>query len=471
MSKKEVKDFRKIPSVNRILQAAELSKFKDTVQQDLIKRIVTVKLNELRSVIRKGGQPVEENEVIRQVETELSRIFHPSLRPVINATGVVLHTNLGRAPLGEELLDSIKPVLRGYSNLEFNLKTAQRGSRNSHLQELLQPVINCEESVVVNNNAAALFLALTALAKGKEVIISRGELVEIGGSFRIPEIITESGAKLVEVGTTNKTRLSDYENAVTENTALYLKVHKSNYFIQGFTEEVNMKDLTASASKNGLKTIYDLGTGLLDKKLYKGLDNEPDVKTALKEGADIVTFSCDKILGGPQAGIAAGRKDLIDVLACHPLMRVLRVDKMTISALNSVFCGLARSQSIVEEINPVVRYLNRSEVRLTELAGKLAKKLNRPELIVSVIDNKAQCGGGTLPYHYIDSKAVTIRPRKGGGEESKTFAEKLYHDLLSCEQPVLGILREGKIFFDVLTLEESDIDIIGDCIDKIIRFR
>jgi len=454
------KEFSKIPALNKLLNADALAEYRAKLRPEIFKKLLQSELNVLRDDISKGKLIPTEKEIIDIVQCQIAGILQPSLRKVVNATGVILHTNLGRAPLGDELLESIGPVLQGYSNLEFDLRTAERGSRNEHLSRLLRLVLDCEDSVLVNNNAAALFLALKTLADNREVIISRGELVEIGGSFRIPEIIEASGARLVEVGTTNKTRLSDYEIAINENTALILKVHKSNYYIQGFTEEVELRKLSQLATDNDLQLLFDLGTGLLSRNLYNGMDEEPDVKSALDNGADLVTVSCDKLLGGPQGGIIAGKREIISRIAKHPLMRILRVDKMTISSLNYVLNNMLYKRPILEKNNPVIRYINRDLKKIEELASLLAKSLNKLPLKVSIIDNKARCGGGTMPCHYIDSKAVLIRAPKESQEGDRAFTEALYYNLLRSKIPVLGILREGNLLFDVLTLEKEDIKII-----------
>ena len=463
-------DYRQIPSVSKILMAKSITDYKKRIRPLILKRIIGLKLEQVRQEASTSGKVPEEVEIIQGIKDHLSRMMNSSLRQVINATGVILHTNLGRAPFGEEILAEITPVLQGYNNLEFNLQTAQRGSRNSHLEDILKLVLNCESSVVVNNNAAALMLTLKTLAEGKEVIISRGELVEIGGSFRIPEIIEASGAKLIEVGTTNKTKLGDYERAITDQTALFLKVHKSNYYMHGFTEEVSLKDLSRSAKKHKINLVFDLGTGLLDRTLYKGMENEPDVCSALEDGADVVTFSCDKLLGGPQAGIATGRSELIRPISKHPLMRALRVDKLTISVLNRVLIGMMSNKTLLEEHNRVIRYINRDLDQITELAQILADKLKNRYLEAIIIDNQAQCGGGTLPYHCIESKAVLIKPKNIPADIKKSFAETLYHKLLESDIPVLGVLREGNLLFDTLTLELRDIDLIANSVKKILPY-
>ena len=334
---------RKLPGVDKLLNQSEILKLTNKYGVDLVTYSIRQVLGRSREKGLSDDVLIETDEIIEEVQFLINSIEERILKPMINATGIVLHTNLGRAPLGKAVFSELEPIITSYSNLEFDLQSAKRGNRNTHISEIIKYIIQAEDALVVNNNAAGIFLALKAFAEGKEVIISRGELVEIGDSFRIPDIITASGAKIVEVGTTNRTRLSDYENAITENTRIIFKAHKSNYQIVGFTEEVGIKELRKLAKKYNLILLYDIGSGYMRKIAGLGLEKEPDVCTSLHDGADIVTFSCDKLLGGPQAGIIAGRKHLIHNLARNPLMRTLRVDKLTISALEIVLkCYLKR---------------------------------------------------------------------------------------------------------------------------------
>ncbi|MFH2034091.1 MAG: L-seryl-tRNA(Sec) selenium transferase, partial [Candidatus Margulisiibacteriota bacterium] len=317
---------RKLPGVDVLLNEASVKELAAAHGIELVTYAARNTINSAREKILNGSPQID---LVSEVKNLIEKISKPSLKPVINATGIILHTNLGRAPL------SFEPI-RGYCNLEFDLETGKRGKREAHLKAPLKYITGAEDTLVVNNNAAAIVLILNTLASGKEVIISRGELIEIGGSFRINEIMASAGVKMVEVGTTNKTRLSDYENAVTENTALIFKAHKSNYSIKGFSEEVGIKELAEFSRKKGIPFVYDIGSGLLRKPKNLNLEGEPDVRSALKDGAYLVCFSGDKLLGGPQAGIIAGKKELISKLAKAPLMRALRVGKMTIAGLSAV---------------------------------------------------------------------------------------------------------------------------------------
>ena len=328
---------------------------------------------------------------------------------------------------------------------------------------MIKFITKAEDAVVVNNNAAAVMLCLKTFAENNEVIISRGELIEIGGSFRIPEIMKASGAKMVEVGTTNRTRLSDYEEAITKNTKIIFKAHKSNYQISGFTEEVGLEKLSKLARKHNLLFIYDLGSGLLRRPEKLPLEREPDVLSSIKSGADIVSFSGDKLLGGPQAGIIVGRKELIRKIAKTPLMRTLRVGKFTISALSTVISYYLKEEKLLNNI-PMFMLLNRNKNELEKLAEKLLQEFKKNNIKAEIVDSFAQVGGGTLPDLKIDSYAVKLI----NSSKDDKFAEKLFKKLLQLEQPVLGILREGNLLFDVHSIFEEDIQIIYEAVDMIL---
>ncbi len=378
------------------------------------------------------------------------------LRPVINATGIILHTNLGRAPLGQTVIDEIASVAGGYSNLEFDLDEARRGSRSTHIRNLLSFLTGADDSVVVNNNAAGIMLALNTLARDREVIISRSELIEIGDSFRLPEIMAAAGARMVEVGTTNRTHLADYESAIGAETAILLKVHKSNYAIKGFTSEVSVRELAELAQDRGLVMMYDIGSGLLRKPKSLSIEKEPDVAGAVADGADLVAFSGDKLLGGPQAGILVGKTNLIVQISRAPLMRALRVGKLTLAALSAACRGYLREEEL-PTINPIFAMLERSREDLEKLASSLLDELRRLGIEAQTIKSSGRCGGGTLPDLEINSIAVEVLPSNGIEDKTQTFAERLYGRLLQVETPVLAVLREGRILFDVLTLFPKNI--------------
>lgn len=443
---KENQALRNLPGVDILLNQEEIKQLVNQHGLEAVTYAVRGAVYVARQRILKGEAM---GDLVLGVREILEKINQPSLKPVINATGVILHTNIGRAPLGEKVVAEVAKVLNGYSNLEFNLETGKRGKRNYHLAGLLKYITGAEDSVVVNNNAAAIVLILNTLAKDKEVIISRGELIEIGGSFRINEIMAAAGVKMVEVGTTNKTRLSDYEKAITENTALIFKAHKSNYSIKGFAEEVSIKDLSEFAYKKNLPFVYDIGSGLLKRPENLLLEGEPDVKSALKDGADLVCFSGDKLLGGPQAGIVVGKKKFVSILAQAPLMRALRVGKMTIAALTSV------CQAYLKDIPdlPIFKMLQRKPEEIKSLAEKLQSLIPNS----AVVENTGFCGGGTLPELEIKSYAIKL---------NNVDAEKLFYDLLKLDQPILGILRKGEFLFDLLTVSEADLVYIASAINK-----
>ena len=452
---------QKIPGVDKLLINEEIKELIGIYGAELVTFSIRKALDEIRANILAGEKAVELEEIILQIKIVIKTIGDKSLIEVINGTGIVLHTNLGRALLGDHILEELKPIVSNYSNLEFNLKTGRRGQRNSHISELMKFVTQAEDAVVVNNNAAAVMLILKTFAEGKEVVISRGELIEIGGSFRIPEIMEASGCKMIEVGATNRTRLSDYENAITKDTALIFKAHKSNYYIDGFTEEVELSDLSELAKKHELLFVYDLGSGLLRKPDGLPLEEEPDVRSSLQAGCDIVSFSGDKLLGGPQAGIIAGKSDLIQKIAKDPMMRALRVGKMTIAALSAVMRFYLKDEDLLLKV-PIFEMLNRKKIDLKNLAEKLKSEFEKFNIKSEIIESKAQCGGGTLPQLRIDSSAVKIIH-----EGNRNYAKKLHKKLLELDKPILGILREGSLLFDVLTLSKEDIPIIAKALYSI----
>ncbi len=407
--------------------------------------------------------PVAPETVLVRAAGVARSIDAPSLRKVINATGILLHTNLGRAPLGSSVLGDIAPIVTGYSNLEFDCSTASRGHRISHLSDLLVCLTGGQEALVVNNNAAAVTLVLHTLSQGREAVISRGELIEIGGAFRIPEIMASSGARMVEVGTTNRTRPSDYEQAITPDTALLFKAHKSNYTIGGFTEEATVSELAALAHAHHLPLVYDIGSGLVRRPKLPGIEHEPDVRSALSDGADLVTFSGDKLLGGPQSGIIAGKRELVSRLSRAPLMRALRVGKLTIAALSSACRRYLRDDDLIRN-NPFFSLIERSAGQRRDMAERLAEAFGRRNIAVQVVPSTVQCGGGTLPDLKLPGFAVALVSPGAASKERESFAERIFHGALTLQTPVLGILREGKVMFDTGALFEEDLDALADSV-------
>ena len=397
----------------------------------------------------------------REVAAAASELARPALRRVINATGVVLHTNLGRAPLADAARAAIDDIARGYSNLEYDLARGERGSRHDHLRGLLREITGAEDALVANNNAAATLLGLAALAGGKQVIVSRGELIEIGGSFRLPEILALSGGVLVEVGTTNKTHRRDYEQAIGPDTRLLLKVHRSNFAIVGFTTEVSAEELVALAKPRQLATMVDLGSGaLVDRATQRewGLPDEPTVAETVASGVDLVTFSGDKLLGGPQAGIAVGTKAAVEAARKHPLMRALRPDKLTIAALAATL-GLYRKHALAEI--PTQRMLGAPADALHTAATALAAAIGTVAgLAIAVERCNSTVGGGAMPLAQLASWAVTL-----SGDD----LEQLDRELRQAPAPVVGRIEDGKLWLDLRTIASGELADVAAAVQTLAR--
>ncbi len=397
-------------------------------------------------------QELDLESLLQELLQKIAAAGQASLRRVLNATGVVIHTNLGRSPLAAAALAQIQEIGAHYSNLEYDLAQGERGSRHDHLVGLLQEITGAEAALVLNNNAAAVLLALKALAQGREVIISRGQLVEIGGSFRLPEIMAVSGALLKEVGTTNKTHLRDYEQAITSETAMLLKVHPSNFRITGFTSEVPLPDLVALGRRYGLLVVEDLGSGcLIDLSRY-GIEREPTVQETLKAGADLVLISGDKLLGGPQAGLALGSREVVARLRAHPLTRALRPDKLTLAALEATLrLYLEESQALTAI--PTLRMLTRPLAELQRQARTLARSLKRalgPRLQVQVVESVGRVGGGALPQSSLPSRALalTVPPLS---------PQQLEARLRQAQPPIIARIEQDKLLLDMRTLLPEDL--------------
>jgi L-seryl-tRNA(Ser) seleniumtransferase len=415
-------------------------------------------LEEKRQAILKGQESgaLDEKSLSQEVVEAVDARLAGSLARVINATGVILHTNLGRALLAPRALERVQQVGLHYSNLEYDLRKDARGDRQIHLYPLLHDLTGAEASLVVNNNAAALFLILNTLAEGKEVIVSRGELVEIGGSFRLPEIMKKGGATLAEVGTTNKTYLSDYEEAIGPQTALLLKVHTSNFRILGFTAACPVRELAELGRRYQIPVVEDLGSGaMVDLSLY-GLPKEPLAKESLKEGADLVCFSGDKLLGGPQAGLILGRADLIRRLAKNPLTRAMRLDKLSLACLEATLRIYREGKEVEKEIPvlsaltaPVEAIIRRAQ-RLMELMGSEARESFHPQ----IEEGEAEVGGGSLPGTSIPTRWVVLQP-------SSLSVQSLEEGLRAGDPPILARIKRGKLVLDMLTVAEEELDLVG----------
>jgi L-seryl-tRNA(Ser) seleniumtransferase len=443
---------RAIPSIERLLGSPELRPLLEREPRPL----VVEALQQVQTALRAGFPHGEE--LTRELAEPawyaaraaelLGRMRQPSLRPVINASGVILHTNLGRAPLSDAAIAALAAAARGYSNLEFDLERGSRGSRYSHCVGLLVRLTGAEAALVVNNNAAALVLALNTLSRDREAVISRGELVEIGGSFRIPEIMARSGARMVEVGATNRTRPEDYEAALGARTGVILKVHRSNFRIEGFTEDVPVSRLAALARPGGIPVLHDLGSGLLLEPGPLGLPAEPTVAAAVRGGADVVTLSGDKLLGGPQAGIILGRRDLVERMRRNPLCRALRVDKLTLAALEATLGQYLDPERALHDI-PVLRMLTAPAAGLAERADRVAARLRDNGIDATTAAGASTVGGGALPGFELPTTAVCVAASTG------TVAE-LERRLRTGQPPVIARVQADRLLLDPRTVHESE---------------
>ena len=464
-SKEKNSLLRNIPKTDKILDSLP-----ENIPQGLKLRVTRKVLEALRRRILAGAKVDAKDltirKVVRIVEKELDKVLSPSLIPVINATGVVVHTNLGRSLLPEEIFKDILEIAINYSNLEYDLEKGQRGSRYSHVEEILCELTGAEAALVVNNNAAAVLLTLESLAKGKEVIVSRGELVEIGGSFRIPDVMARSGAVLREVGATNRTHLRDYENAIGENTAALMKVHQSNFSIVGFTKSVPMEELKELAKRHGLIVIEDLGSGNLVDLTPYGFIHEPTVQESIKAGADIVTFSGDKMLGGPQAGIIVGKRKLVEKIRTNPMNRAVRIDKLTLAGLEGILRLYREPEKALKRI-PTLSMLTMTYEQTKVRAQKFARRLRAmklPGIKVSLKDTISRVGGGALPLQELRSVAVAI---EGAGQRGEAFdASALERALRKGSPPVVARIEDEALLFDLRTVKDSQFRTLAYCVQR-----
>ncbi|MFW6294170.1 MAG: L-seryl-tRNA(Sec) selenium transferase [Halanaerobium sp.] len=459
---------KSIPSVNDILAEKQADKIiKEFSRDDLIEGIRSA-TDKIRGKILADdfneddfdSDCLEAENILIEAGKYLKSIYQPKMTAAINAAGVIVHTNLGRSILSAKAVKAVKDVAEHYSTLEIDRETGERGHRYQALQDILKKLTGAEAAVVVNNNAGAVTIALAALAKNKEVVISRGELVEIGGSFRVPEVMEQSGAELVEVGATNKVYLKDYINAFNENTGAFLKVHTSNYRIMGFTETVNAADLTEFAHQKDIPVIEDLGSGILFDLQEYGLSYEPTVKECIEDGIDIVTFSGDKLLGGPQAGIIVGKKKYIDQIEYHPLMRALRVDKFTIAALEATLKQYKDFEEAITEI-PTLRMLTEAENEVKNRAEKLFELLEKNNSYqLEIIKDSAKVGGGAYPLIDINTYVLAIDPQN-------ISAENLAYKLRQAKVPVFSRISEGSVLLDMKTIQESEIEKLAEILNNV----
>ncbi len=492
MDKKEV--LRSIPKIDEVLKDQRLFVFFGDTARELIVDSVRETIDEIRKDIldhfekedtvgqnsnqkMKGGESSQcqnDNNMILTYNKMMDKILErlidkrkKSLRRTINATGVTLHTNLGRAKLSDKACEAVMDIAGNYSTLEYDVKKGARGSRHDHVEKIITRITGAEAAMVVNNNAAATMICLSAMAKDKEVIVSRGELVEIGGSFRVPEIMQQSGAILKEIGTTNKTKVQDYKNAINENTGVLLKVHTSNYKILGFTAEASLVELVELGKEEKLPVIYDMGSGLMvDLKEY-GIA-EPTVLDSLKTGIDIILFSGDKLLGGPQGGIIIGKKEYVDRMKKHPLARILRVDKMTLAAMEATFNAYLNLEEAKNEI-PVLSMLCTSKQDLKVRAERLKEKIeeldrDNSEINMEIVETKEQVGGGSAPITLLDGYALAIT------SEYYT-ADKLERRLRESSIPIIARIYKNHLYIDMRTVTDEESDIIAQAIAGIKKGR
>ncbi len=446
--------FRLIPSVDELMSSEAIRSVVHEYGYRLTLEYVRLALDELRDVIKKGELQEEQIRAdVRRIPHDLlfflERWFGYSLRSVINATGVILHTNLGRAPLGQAALQHVTEIAQSYSNLEFDLSTGERGKRDVHVSRLFAKLLNTADrevsTIVVNNNAAAVLLTLNALAEGGEVIVSRGELVEIGGSFRIPDVMAKSGAVLREVGTTNRTRIGDYEQAIGERTKLILRVHRSNFQIVGFTEQPSLEELVALGRKHNVPVVEDLGSGELFDLRQVGVRGEPMISDSLRAGINIVTYSGDKLLGGPQAGLISGDAELVAKIRSNPLFRALRVDKMFYAALEATLLAYLREDY---DSIPTLRMMRVTEEDLQHRAEHMARhlRISSPQLDIQVVESRSVLGGGSAPGSTLPSRALAVR-------RDDLSLEDLLRRLRQYEMPIIARIEDDRVLLDLRTVE------------------
>ncbi|MFQ6059423.1 MAG: L-seryl-tRNA(Sec) selenium transferase, partial [Anaerolineae bacterium] len=443
-------ELRKLPSVDRLLQTEPIQELIEENSHDVVVSAVRQALDEARTGIMAGQPCPDLPTLIQAVVRGVAEAVRPTLRPLINATGVIIHTNLGRAPLSKAAMAAMRDVGRGYSNLEYEMEAGRRGSRYVHAEALLCRLTGAEAALVVNNNAAAVLLVLSALAKGREVIISRGQLVEIGGGFRIPDVMRQSGARLVEVGTTNRTYARDYEEAIGQGTALLMRVHHSNFRITGFVHQASLEELVELARRYNLRVVDDLGSGTLLDTASFGLAHEPMAQESVAAGADLVCFSGDKLLGGPQAGIIVGRRELIAQLKRHPLTRALRVDKTTLAGLQATLLHYLKGEAT--ECIPVWRMIAMPLSEIEERARTWAQQLEGLGVNVAVVDGQSTVGGGSLPGETLPTRLVALQTPS---------PDDLARRLRLGDPPVVGRIERDQLLLDPRTvLPEQDGDLL-----------
>jgi L-seryl-tRNA(Ser) seleniumtransferase len=462
---------RKIPKVDDLLARPEIVDLLAVHPRTVVVEAIRKGLSQFRQdlVRRLASSPVDDS--VFSFETllplflqQISNQIQLRLRRVINATGVVIHTNLGRSPLHPSALQHIVDVSKAYSNLEFDLDRGERGTRYAHVEDVLCRISGAEAAMVVNNNAAAVLLVLNTIAEGKEVIVSRGELVEIGGAFRIPDVMKRSGALLREVGTTNRTHLGDYQKAISSETALLLKVHTSNFRVMGFTSDVPLEELVLFGRKVEIPVVNDLGSGSLVDLSNYGMEKEPTVQEVVRSGVDAVTFSGDKLLGGPQAGIILGKKNIIDLIKMNPLTRALRIDKLTLAALESTLVLFLDEKKAMEEV-PTLRMLTLDKRQLKQRGRKLLNRVAKgvgEEATLTLREDRSQVGGGALPLQDLPTIALTVRPH--------AFSVNHLEEVLrKGELPVIARISRDELILDMRTIFDEEIPLLARCVIRALK--
>ena len=451
-----------LPSVDEILKGDRGMRWLSTYPRRYVVQAVRETIDLRRKEIIEGlAVDLSEERMAADIERIVGSLSSFSLKPLINATGVVIHTNLGRSTLSERVIENIRRVAESYSNLEYDIEKGKRGKRYTHIKRILRETTGAEDALVINNNAAAVLLCLNTLSKDKEVIVSRGELVEIGGSFRMPDVMTSSGAVLREVGTTNKTHLFDYEKAINENTSLILKIHKSNYRIVGFADEVSIEDLAKLGSKHNVPVMFDLGSGcLIDLKPF-GIHDEPSVKEIVKTGVDLTTFSGDKLLGGPQGGVIVGKKKYIDRIQKNPMTRAMRIDKMTLAGFEATLMEYIDEERAVENI-PTLRMLLQKPEDIKGRAKRIARRLKTEmkNARITVIPDSSRAGGGSLPEVDLPTYAVSLKT-------DAVSVNELEERLRKGSPPVIARIKGDSFIIDARTVRDSDIPALVDRIKAV----
>ena len=459
--------YRSIPKVDVLLENEDIVTLIENHHRDVVVDVIREEIDKLRNFIKENDDInlIEEkiNNLIENIKISTEKVYSYNIKKVINGTGTILHTNLGRAIISKKHADYLSEVVTSYSNLEYNLEEGRRGERYSHFEKLICKITGAEAAMAVNNNAAAVMLVLSSMAAEREVIVSRGELVEVGGKFRIPDVMKSSNAHLVEIGTTNKTHLEDYEDAISENTGAFLKVHTSNFKILGFTESVSIEELCKLGREKDIPVIEDIGSGVLIDLSKYGLEYEPTVQDSIKAGVDVVSFSGDKLLGGPQAGIIVGKKKYIDKMKKNPLTRAFRIDKFTATILEMIFHEYLNEEDAIKNI-PVLSLITKDLKEIEKNANALFNKIENLENVadINVEDTFSQIGGGSLPAERIKSKSVTIMPKN-------ISTQSLEAKLRAGKNPVVGRISEEKLILDMRTVLEDEIDILAQKLIDILK--